>query len=107
MTTTKATYRPAAPASESLPAGLTAYKRTPVFDSEALPPALRQEHSTKPGVWGVIHVLEGRLAYTTFEPQTEQILAPDAPGVVRPKQVHRVEPLGHTRFFVEFYRVET
>jgi tellurite resistance-related uncharacterized protein len=97
---------PRSPAPEKLPPGLTAYKRTPIFDSEALPPALRQEHSTKPGVWALIHVLEGRLAYTILEPRAEHILGPDAPGVVLPEQPHRVEPRGKVRFFVEFYRSE-
>lgn len=91
---------------EQLPQGLTAYKRTPIFDSEALPSALRQNHSTKPGVWALIHVLEGRLAYTILEPRAEHILGPDTPGVVQPEQPHRVEPLGKVRFFVEFYRAE-
>lgn len=36
--------------------------RTPVFDENTLPAALRREHRTKPGVWGVIRVLDGRLS---------------------------------------------
>ncbi len=91
---------------ERLPEGLTAYKRTPIFDQEDLPAALRQTHRTKPGVWGLIHVLEGRLAYTTLEPHAEHILGPDVAGVVQPEQPHLVQPLGPVRFFVEFYRSE-
>ncbi|MCF8478212.1 MAG: DUF1971 domain-containing protein [Pseudolabrys sp.] len=87
-----------------LPVGLAAYKRTPVFDQDGLPAALQENHRTKAGVWGLIHVLEGRLAYTTFEPPTERILAPDSPGVVQPGQLHKVQPVGAVRFFVEFYR---
>lgn len=91
-------------ARETLPDGLTAYKRTAVFDQEGLPAALQQNHRTKPGVWGLIHVLHGRLAYTLFEPPAEWILTPENPGVVRPEQLHTVRPLGPVRFFVEFYR---
>ena len=35
------------------------YKRTAVFDENTLPAGLRREHRTKPGVWGVIRVLDG------------------------------------------------
>ena len=37
------------------------YRSTAVFDETTLPHALRREHRTKAGVWGVIRVLEGRL----------------------------------------------
>ena len=38
---------------DGLPPGLTAYKRTPVFDQDSLPAGLRRSHRTKTGVWGV------------------------------------------------------
>lgn len=87
-----------------LPDGVIPYKRTPVFDQDSLPAALLDHHRTKPGVWGVIHVLEGRLVYTTYSPDVEQILQPDVPGIVRPGQLHKVRPQGEVRFFVEFHR---
>lgn len=86
-----------------LPQGLVAYRRTPVFDQASLPAGLRHGHRTKDGVWGVIHVLEGRLRYRILEPFSETILDPDHPGLVRPAQVHEVEPQGDVRFFVEFH----
>jgi tellurite resistance-related uncharacterized protein len=89
-----------------LPAGLAAYKRTPVFDEASLPTGLRREHRTKPGVWALIHVLEGRLLYRVLDPPGEQILTPGTPGVVRPDEPHAVEPLGPVRFFVEFHAAE-
>lgn len=79
------------------------YKRTAVFDENTLPAALRREHRTKPGVWGVIRVLEGRLRYRVLEPDTEVILEPDKPGLVMPDEPHLVEPLGPMRMRVEFY----
>jgi len=88
---------------DGLPPGLTAYKRTPVFDQDSLPAGLRRSHRTKTGVWGLIHVIEGRLHYRTFDPASETELAPGKPGVVRPGQLHEVEPLGPVRMFVEFY----
>lgn len=90
-------------AARGLPPGLTAYKRTPVFDQDSLPAGLRRSHRTKTGVWGLIHVIEGRLHYRTFDPASETELTPGKPGVVRPGQLHEVEPLVPMRMFVEFY----
>ena len=89
--------------SSSLPAGLTAYKQTPIFDQDSLPAGLRREHRTKPGVWALIHVDEGRLLYRILEPPSEQVLLVGAPGIVNPEQPHEVLPLGPMRMFVEFY----
>lgn len=94
------------PADDALPAGLAAYRRTPEFDQGSLPAGLRHEHRTKPGVWGLIQVLEGELLYRILDPPGERRLSPGHPGVVRPEQRHEVEPLGQARFFVEFYRRE-
>lgn len=80
------------------------YKCTPVFDENTLPEALRREHRTKPGVWGIIRVLDGRLRYQVLDPVSEVILERGRPGLVRPDQPHRVEPVGAMRMQVEFYR---
>lgn len=82
---------------------LAPYKSTPVFDENTLPAGLRREHRTKPGVWGVIRVLEGRILYSILEPVSEVILDPEHPGMVLPDQPHFVEPLGAIRMQVEFY----
>lgn len=83
----------------------TPYKVTPVFDQDTLPAGLRREHRTKPGVWGVIRVLEGQLRYEVIDPRAEVvILEAGIPGLVLPEQPHRVEPLGPLRMQVEFYR---
>ena len=36
------------------------YKSTPVFDETTLPEAIRSEHRTKPGTWGLLRILEGK-----------------------------------------------
>lgn len=91
-----------------LPSDVRPYKRTEVFTETSTPAALRRAHNTKAGVWGLIHVLEGRLAYRVTDPgrqASEQVLTPDAPpGLVEPTILHEVEPLGAVRFFVEFHR---
>lgn len=79
------------------------YKQTPVFDEGTLPAGLRREHRTKPGVWGVIRVLEGRLRYEVLDPASEVILEPGHAALVLPDQPHLVEPLGPMRMQLEFY----
>ena len=79
------------------------YKRTAVFDENTLPAGLRREHRTKPGVWGLIQVLEGRLRYRVLDPASEVVLTPGHAGLLLPDQPHLVEPLGPMRMQVEFY----
>lgn len=92
----------------SLPPGLTAYKRTDVFTEATVPKGILKAHSTKDGVWGLIHVLEGCLAYRIRDPRrpaSETLLeAEGPPGVVEPTILHEVEPQGPVRFYVEFHR---
>jgi tellurite resistance-related uncharacterized protein len=90
-----------------LPSDVVAYSRTPEFDEETVPASLLKAHSTKPGVWGLIHVTEGRLAYLIADPRrepSERVLTPQGePGVVEPTIIHSIEPLGPVRFYVEFH----
>jgi tellurite resistance-related uncharacterized protein len=91
-----------------LPPDVRPYKRTPDFTEATLPEGLKRAHDTKDGVWGLIHVLEGRLAYRVTDPRrptSETVLTPQGePGVVEPTIRHEVEPLGPVRFYVEFLR---
>lgn len=101
----------AAPHNEAvLPAGLHPYRRTDVFTENSIPPGLLKAHNTKDGVWALITVLEGELAYSVSDPRrpaTRTVLAPDTPpGVIEPTILHSVAPLGPVRFFVEFHRAE-
>lgn len=89
-----------------LPPGLKPYRQTPVFDQDTLPAALRRAHRTKPGVWGLIHVIEGSLLYRILDPPSETMLTPEKPGVVHPEQPHEVEPLGKMRMYVEFHAAD-
>lgn len=79
------------------------YRTTPVFDQDTLPEGLRREHRTKPGVWAVIEVLEGRLLYEVLAPPSARVLDPASPGRVLPDQPHRVTPLTAVRVRVAFY----
>lgn len=79
------------------------YRSTPVFDEATLPAALRSRHSTKPGVWGIIRVIEGRVRLTWLDPPAETVLDPETPGRLLPGQPHFVEPLGAMKMRVDFY----
>ncbi len=88
-----------------IPAGFAPYKRTPEFDAATVPTGLLADHATKPGVWGVIHVLAGSLRYVVEPPIAgERTLDVATPGIVVPEVRHRVVPAGDVRFFVEFHR---
>ena len=93
-----------------LPPDVHPYSQTGVFTETTVPAALLRAHNTKAGVWGLIHVLEGRLAYRVRDdrrPASDQVLTPETPhGVVEPTILHEVEPLGAVRFYVEFHRAE-
>jgi tellurite resistance-related uncharacterized protein len=79
------------------------YRTTTVFCQDTLPDALRREHRTKAGVWGVVRVLEGRLRLDYGDGSHTRLLDPDTPGVLQPEQPHFVTPLGRMRMQVEFY----
>lgn len=89
-----------------IPEGYKAYRRSPDFTADTIPAALRAAHRTKPDVWGLIHVLEGRLLYRLTDAASEVVLEAGAPpGVIEADILHSVAPLGPVRFFVEFHRL--
>lgn len=91
------------PVPAGLPAGVRAYSQSPVFDRDTIPDALKRDHSTKADVWAVIHVLDGALRYRVENAQSDEVLTPLNPGLVRPQQPHAVRADGPVRFVVEFY----
>jgi tellurite resistance-related uncharacterized protein len=81
---------------------MTPCRTTAIFDQDTLPAALRREHRTKAGAWGIIRMMEGELLLL-FPDGRSETLNPDRPGLIRPQETHRVEPLGAMRMQVEFY----
>jgi len=84
------------------PSTLIPYNRTREFDQDSIPSSLCSSHSTKPGVWAMIRILDGTLRLHL--PDSVEVLRPRNPGFVEPEVEHRVEPEGAVRFYVEFYR---
>jgi tellurite resistance-related uncharacterized protein len=94
-----------ASARREIPDGHEPYQKTREFDETTVPAALLANHTTKPGVWALIHVRHGELEYTVEEPATsQQIVRPGTPAAVAPETPHRVRPLGVVSFHVEFWR---
>ena len=88
-----------------MPEGYAPYRRTAAFTDESVPEALCKHHTTKRGVWALIHVARGQLEYRVGTPlDSIETLAPGTPGVVLPEVEHRVAPLGPVEFVVEFWR---
>ncbi len=90
-----------------IPIGFAPSRRTPDFTEATLPKKLRGPHSTAPGAWALIHVVEGVLLYRVLDPNaaSKVMLRPGAaPGVIVPEQLHCVEPQGPVVFYVEFHR---
>lgn len=78
------------------------YKTTGVFDEASLPPAIRNEHQTKRGVWGLLRVLEGAV-HLVFDGRGPLLVTPERPAVIPPEMTHHVETIGPMRMQVEFY----
>lgn len=80
------------------------YASSPVFDEQTLPDALRNDHRTKPGTWGLLSVLEGEVRLIFLDPPSEHRVTPGEPAIIPPAATHHVVPLGAMRMQVEFFR---
>jgi tellurite methyltransferase len=90
-----------------VPAGYEPYRRTPIFEENSVPDALRREHSTKRGVWALIRVTRGSLDYYIHAPvDIHERLTPLSPGVVVPEVPHHVATPDPVSFYIEFLRPE-
>lgn len=85
---------------------LTPYASSPVFDEASLPDALRNDHRTKDGTWGLLRVLEGEVRLIFTDPPREVLVTPETPAPIAPLATHYVVPLGKMTMQVEFYRSE-
>lgn len=87
------------------PRCLEAYKETPEYDADSLPAGLRRTHQLKPGTWGEIEVLSGRVHYVLEdEADLTVTLRPGVPGIVAPTRPHHVRPSHDARLRIRFLR---
>lgn len=80
------------------------YATSPIFDEQSLPDALRNDHCTKAGTWGLLRVLDGEVRLMFVDPPSEHLVTPGNPVVIPPQATHYVVPLGCITMQVEFYR---
>ena len=80
------------------------YGSSPVFDENSLPDALRGEHRTKAGTWGLLRVLEGEVRLVFKGAPAPLLVTVDHPAMIPPEAPHHVECIGPMRMLVEFYR---
>lgn len=80
------------------------YGASPIFDEQSLPVALRNDHRTKAGTWGLLRVLDGEVRLIFTDPPSQHLVTPDRPAIIPPQAPHHVVPLGRMTMQVEFYR---
>lgn len=92
-----------------LPAGHAPYRRTPTFDSTTLPRALLERHDTKPGVWAVLHVVDGavELIEQAGGGERRQVVSAGGRAVICPEVEHRLELSGGVALYLELWRART
>jgi tellurite resistance-related uncharacterized protein len=83
---------------------ITPYASSPIFDEHSLPDALRNDHRTKDGTWGVLRVLVGEVRLVFVDPPSQVLVTPATPALIPPQATHFVELLGKMTMQVEFYR---
>lgn len=82
------------------------YSTTPVFDEHTLPAALRADHRTKDGTWGLLRVLTGEVRLVFIDPPRVVQVTSDTPATIPPQDTHYVETLGAMTMQVEFYKAD-
>ena len=80
------------------------YSHSPIFDEQTLPAAIRTAHSTKDGVWGLLHVLDGEVDLLFPDNGRREHVTPGHPALIPPQEKHHVELRGAMRMQIEFYR---
>ncbi|GHB40008.1 hypothetical protein GCM10007094_31610 [Pseudovibrio japonicus] len=86
-----------------LPDGLVKYSTTKEFSEGSFPKALARDHSTKPGVWGILCVSAGTVKFHDVDSdETREVVAGEKQVIV-PESLHSANPSKDAVFFVEFY----
>jgi tellurite resistance-related uncharacterized protein len=80
------------------------YAKSPVFDEHTLPAALREDHRTKAGTWGLLRVIAGEVRLIFDDPPGDVLVTPATPAIIPPQATHHVVATGPMTMQVEFYR---
>jgi tellurite resistance-related uncharacterized protein len=90
-----------------MPPCATVYRSTEVFDAASVPAGLLRSHRLRPGTWGRIVVLQGRVRYVLEdEGELMFMLRPGVDGVVAPGRPHHVAPDADAALQVHFLRTD-
>ncbi len=94
------TSRPA-----TLPPDVRPYRTIGPFDAASLPSGLLKSHRLAKGVWGLLDLAEGSIAFVWEDQQggSTELTAP-ASLIVPPEVPHRVCADGHFRLTITFHR---
>lgn len=87
-----------------LPKHVRPYRQTPRFTAGTIPAALLRDHATKAGVWGLLHVHCGTVAYRIADSGATQDVSIGQTAVIVPEQRHSVSLSPDAIFHVEFWR---
>ncbi len=80
------------------------YAKSPVFNEQTLPAAVREDHRTKAGTWGLLRVIEGEVRLIFDDPPSDILVTPATPAIIPPQATHHVVPVGSMTMQVEFHR---
>lgn len=88
-----------------LPEGLALQRTTDEFDVDAVPAGLLRAHRLAAGVWGLLRVTGGSLAFVWEDRPDDpvELRAGDA-MVIEPETLHHVERGPDAQFTVAFHR---
>lgn len=90
-----------------LPADAQCYRVVGPFDADSLPDGLKAEHRLKAGVWGLLTLSEGSIAFAwDDEDGGETILHAPATFVVPPEIAHHLRLLGPFQLTIGFHRAD-
>lgn len=84
--------------------GSSLVRSTPEFDRASVPAGLLQAHRVAAGVWGLLRVHAGEVAFVAEATGESRRLGPGDTQVIEPDVLHHVEPSADARFVVEFHR---
>ena len=90
-----------------LPADVSKYKETKVFNATTVPKGLLKDHATKADVWGKLQVHVGTVMYVDVASAKEREVTSGSFQIIEPEALHFIQPSEEAEFHVEFYRSDT